>query len=85
MDVITQTIVELKMEEAEAIKHARDILCDYESNSRGEQDDALLDGFHAMMGYYDTDYSALPMVIDFLTFLLRESGWEDEEGEEEEE
>lgn len=79
MKVEFRTIVELTAGEAETIRDARDLLCDYEMHSNGEQDDALVDLFQDKMGYTNADYSALPMTVDFLTFLLRISGHEKEE------
>ena len=78
MKVEFKTIVELTVDEAQAIEKARDTLCEYEMHSHGEQDEALEDLFQDKMGY-NSDYSVLPMTIDFLTFLLRISGHENEE------
>lgn len=79
MKVEFRTIVELTADEAELIRNARDLLCGYEMYSHGEQDEALVDLFQDKMGYTNAEYSALPMTIDFLTFLLRISGHEKEE------
>ena len=79
MKVEFKTIIEFTEKEVQAIEQARDILCEYESNSRPEQDDTLMDKFEDIMGYRDMDYSALSVTIDFLTFLLRMSGYEKEE------
>lgn len=79
MKVEFRTIVELTSIEAQSIKEARDTLCAYTMKSYGEQDEALEDLFQEKMGYYDNDYAVLPMTIDFLTFLLRLSGYEKEE------
>ena len=79
MKVEFKTVVELTSIEAQSIKEARDTLCAYEMNSHGEQDEALVDLFEDEMGYTNAYYSALPMTINFLTFLLRISGYESEE------
>ena len=78
MKVEFKTIVELTDDEAQAIEKARDTFCEYEMHSYGEQGEALEDLFQDKMGY-NSDYSVLPMTIDFLTFLLRISGHEEED------
>lgn len=79
MKVEIETIVELTGREAQAIREARDTLCTYEQSSSSELDDNLVEKFENEMGYTHTYYSALCTTIDFLTFLLRESGNEKEE------
>lgn len=79
MKVKIETIVELTGREAQAIREARDTLCAYEQSSSSELDDNLTERFESEMGYRNSDYSALCTTIDFLTFLLRESGNEKEE------
>lgn len=79
MKVEFTTVVELTASEAKAIRDARDILCDCEMYSNGEQKEALVDLFQDKMGYTNADYSAFPITVDFLTFLLRISGHEKEE------
>lgn len=79
MKVKIETIVELTGKEEQAIREARDTLCAYEQSSFTELDDNLIERFENEMGYTNSYYSALGVTIDFLTFLLRESGNEKEE------
>jgi hypothetical protein len=78
MKVEFKTIVELTDIEAQSIKEVRDTLCAYNMHSYMEQDEALDNLFQEKMGEYDSNYMALPMTINFLTFLLRISGHENE-------
>lgn len=79
MKVEFKVAVELTEEEIKAIEKVRDILCNYELCSCSEQDDALSDEFEQKMGYLGSNYSALCVSTDFLTYLLRKVGYEKEE------
>jgi len=79
MEIEFKTVVKLTENEAQKIRGARDLLCDYEAQSDVEQQRTLVELFEDKMGYEDVDYSTLSITIDFLTFLLRLSGDEKEE------